>query len=94
MLIGRQPDFGVGLAQQTRHGHAVVIDQPDPARGRDHDIAVLQVAMDDSRGCQFLRHVEPVFGRPGQGSRIAGQRRSRAQSNSVAPSTQSIVSSG
>ena len=74
MLIRRQPDLGIGPAHQAGHGHAVVIDQANPPVGRNHDVAVLQVAMHNARGSQCERHLEPVLGRGGQGGRVPGER--------------------
>ena len=71
MLIRLDADLEVAAIHQLRHGEAVVIDELEFARRRDHDVRVLQVAVGDAGEREFLDEPGPVASRSRQGGGIA-----------------------
>jgi len=63
MLVRRQTGFQVAAADQRWHAHAIVIDQPEMAFRRNHDVAVLQIAVDDFVLGQLPHQMQPDVGR-------------------------------
>jgi len=60
MLVRRLAELSRLAAVEARDIHAVVVDEPELAPGHDQDIAVLKVAMSDSRLRQVGAHLLPL----------------------------------